>query len=835
MTADQRKKWLNAANLVGCTSTEQYRVKRTKFELPQYDLNMRSNISLAWDNKKKSVISKKEQIAISQSHLRPFIGDGPRGQNILADVFSVPEDIFDLEDLSKVLSYEVWLTQLSENERSLLSQFLPKGSEPDEVIQELLAGDNFHFGNLFLKWGASLCFGKLHPDNILHEEQSAKASKMAYYSDLQKYHKDMIKNLQIWKEQWASYKDSGEDILRKMWRKGILDRKYDNVCNGLKVVARPKKGEKLDRLNFQHDDGAKYMSYIKVSKEQYQRAKSTMKLTSNSIRPRSLTKILRDINVHAQPFEAFEEEERKKLHDYWLQLANKYVSGGFANWRKRQLERQQITQTLGQELRQKLKLPKAILDEEKEDSHDMIPELEDDSQEEILPTMMVNGEADHEMAMAIEGEKGKNDCLIEKQKHNVRENTEDADDSTHIFIQDDCQQQISSLNESPRFTPVVESLNPGYIQNQQYDSPQVKSMEMESHGHNSVADTNEDPFIVSGCPRNQNHVDVSQRDPLPSVSDVWAAVNMCGSYYPSTSESDKYASASEMSLGHLQFIKEQPVRMIDLETDRQDKKDMLYRQPDDMFFFGSYPTQDRDEQIQSLFKGQGNSPYHQEQKTLQLDIQPVANLMMGAAPFSRHFREQTHLSLPLDLRQNRLDDLYMHQNIQGTLYSDGDRYTFPRQEHLPVNVHDCVAVNTVCMSAPSQSHLNGALSQNLYPGESEGRGGSSAFEGAIGLNHSLSSVSKSDQRLHSILTECSELRRGATYDSKQQFIQSEDYGGMGGGMPSTSIMLQRSPNPLHYLSGLEAAPGLKINNLGWTGIPQQNSGLPYIGTWVNHS
>lgn len=36
--------------------------------------------------------------------------------------------------------------------------------------------------------GSSLCFGKLHPDNIIHEEQSRKTSKKAYYSDLQKYH-----------------------------------------------------------------------------------------------------------------------------------------------------------------------------------------------------------------------------------------------------------------------------------------------------------------------------------------------------------------------------------------------------------------------------------------------------------------------------------------------------------------------------------------------------------------------------------------------------------------------------------------------------------------------
>ncbi|CAA2987550.1 Hypothetical predicted protein [Olea europaea subsp. europaea] len=624
MMAEKRKKWLNAASSVGCTSTEQYRVKRTKLELQLYDLNLRSNVSLAWDNKKKSVISNKEQIGISRRHLLPFIGDGPQGQNILADVFSIPQDIFDLEDLSEVLSYEVWQTQLSEKERSLLLQFLPKGADPDKVIQELLEGDNFHFGNLFLKWGASLCFGKLHPDNILHEEQSTKASKMAHYSNLQKYHKDMIKNLQILKEQWASCKDSGDDILQKMWRKDVLDRKDGTVCNGLKVVTRPRKVGKLNKLNVQHDDGAKYMSYIKVSKEQYQRAKSTMKLTSNSIQPRSLTKILGDFNMRALPFEAFEEEEKMKLHDCWLQLALKHVPEGFANWRNRQLERQQLTQTLGPDLGQKLKHRKAILDEEEEDSHDTLPELAaDDSKEEA--TMTVNGEADREITMVIE---------------------------------DHGQQRISSLTESPQFNPVVESLNLGYIQNQQYDISQVKSMDMEFNGHNSIAETNEDQIIVSGCPENLNQVGVSQRDPLPSVSDVWAAVNMCDSYYPSTSENDKYASTNEMSLGHFQFIKEQPGRMIDLETDMQDKKDMLYKQPDDMFFFGSYPTQGRGEQIQSLSKGQVISPYHQEQKKSQLDIQPVANLMMEAAPLSRHFREQTHLSLPLGQRQNKIDEIF---------------------------------------------------------------------------------------------------------------------------------------------------------------------------------
>lgn len=90
------------------------------------------------------------------------------------------------------------------------------------------------------------------------------------------------------------------------------------------------------------------------------------------------------------------------------------------------------------------------------------------------------------------------------------------------------------------------------------------------------------------------------------------------------------------------------------------------------------------------------------------------------------------------------------------------------------------------MSAPSNSHLNGALSQIRCPGESGGHGGSSAIEGAIGLNHGTSSVSKSGQSLHSIVTECKELRRGATNDSMKRFIQSEDCAGMGGECPQTS-------------------------------------------------
>lgn len=94
---------------------------------------------------------------------------------------------------------------------------------------------------------ASLCSGELHPDNVVHKEQSLKAMKKAYYSNVEKYHIEyvvllcpfdtifcnllfcsspsccatsasMIGNLQMWKEKWSSCMDHEVDIVQNIWR-----------------------------------------------------------------------------------------------------------------------------------------------------------------------------------------------------------------------------------------------------------------------------------------------------------------------------------------------------------------------------------------------------------------------------------------------------------------------------------------------------------------------------------------------------------------------------------------------------------------------------------------
>lgn len=62
--------------------------------------------------------------------------------------------------------------------------------------------------------------------------------------------------------------------------------------------------------------------FLQVSKEQHERVKSCMKHAGNSIQPRSLNNVLGSIDtLNVQPFERFEEEEKKKLHNHWLVIS----------------------------------------------------------------------------------------------------------------------------------------------------------------------------------------------------------------------------------------------------------------------------------------------------------------------------------------------------------------------------------------------------------------------------------------------------------------------------------------------------------------------------------
>ncbi|KAK7336172.1 hypothetical protein VNO77_16705 [Canavalia gladiata] len=245
MAADHRRKRLNGVSMITYGSPEQHRTKTKNLGLVRSDLTVKSHISVEWDGNHQRVVAKWEQIGISWRQMRPFVNFVHNAHSVLADVLAIPQEIFGLDSLSEVLSYEVWNTHLLANERNFLMQFLPSDVEPNQVIQELLSGDNIHFGNPFLKWqdlnfifslGASLCAGDLHPDMIVNKEQHLRSEKKAYYSQLHNYHKDMIRFLIKLKERWENCKDPEKEMVQKIWRsKNDVEKRTLSHINGFGV------------------------------------------------------------------------------------------------------------------------------------------------------------------------------------------------------------------------------------------------------------------------------------------------------------------------------------------------------------------------------------------------------------------------------------------------------------------------------------------------------------------------------------------------------------------------------------------------------------------------
>lgn len=872
MAADQRKRRLNGTIVAGCSSREQYRAKKKSLGLPQYDLNMNPHISLEWDNSQKRVVPKREQICLTRRDTNPIIDSVPHCQNIVADVFTIPPEMFELENLKDILSYEVWQTLLSENGRNLLTQFLPNGEDVQNVVQALLAGENFHFGNPFLKWGASLCSGNLHPDTVFHREQCFKANKKSYYSELQKYHHDMIGSLQKMKERWASCKDPEKEFVQSIWRsrklseKNILapesDSKFcdpmenlgatsescswvadDKACssdnqnssmmmggelqkrNGvstcrkgfmmdksrkplsgsddtLKVVARSRKAERVNKRNVHCSDGAKYMSYFKISKKQHQLVMS-MKQSGKSIQSKSLNRVLGDLDgFHVQPYEVYEEEERKKLHNHWLQVATRDLPAAFANWRNRQSQRLEITKSLERELEENLKYLMEG-DEEEEAEED-----EEENSDSVL----------HEQ----DSEGTDQDSTMED------EELDPASFYSHHL------EKIQSLNSSPEVNPIdIDSEDNHIISNPVETCPdvseysricsrEVKPIDIDSEDKRVISKPVVIPPDISEYSRilNPTNVSVSQGVRSSSAIDVWSSVNAPESFYHSTLNPN-YASSSELSLGHPPVIEEHQTRLIDLECDLHEEN---HEEPNNVPF-----TYQNNEPLQSFVKTARIPSYHYEQKQTGLDFQPIANLI-ESRPFltPMPFREQ--LQPPLQ------------QNIPENLYSDGgtSRYFIPRPEHLspPINNTQDWAVN----SLPLQPHSNSGefLNQNWFSGNLQVRNGWSGSEGACVQTQnigSLNNLSNGDGHLFNVLSGATSYN---SLGSSEQFIPTRNFGVMNGGIPCNNNVLPQTSlsHSLDYLNGREtAAASLMANNIGWMGLPHQNSALhdlmgkQYLRSW----
>ena len=134
----------------------------------------------------------------------------------IAETAVLPDDIYGLENLTDVLTMEAWKECLSPTDRCVLRSFLPEGHQNDTVVESLLRGDNFKFGNPALKWGTSICRGEQFPNALLQREQELKSSQSQCYEYLENYRDTLVDTLEELKQLYESCDDNDTNFREKL-------------------------------------------------------------------------------------------------------------------------------------------------------------------------------------------------------------------------------------------------------------------------------------------------------------------------------------------------------------------------------------------------------------------------------------------------------------------------------------------------------------------------------------------------------------------------------------------------------------------------------------------
>ncbi|KAJ0243463.1 Nuclear factor kappa-B-binding protein [Hirschfeldia incana] len=906
MAADQGRKRMSSANVIGFSSREHYRAKRKKLD-DGGALRSGDHISLEWDSNHSRVVSKKEQVGLSLRHLREFVDYVPPRRSLLAQVCPVPRETFQLENLSDVLSSEVWRSCLSDVERDYLQQFLPEGVDVEQVVQQLLDGENFHFGNPFLDWGTSVCSGRAHPDEIVYQEESLRAGKRRYYEDLEKYHNDIIDYLQMLKEKWESCKDPEKAAVKKMWGKSREGNERANGSNCQDLTAasessswneddkpfnsdrtgevrrRPKSSavekeksqspliaqenlvnvgvkarskDKLPKHSIQQTDGAKYMSYLKISKKQYQIVTS-MKQSGKSIQSKALNRILGNINsLDVQPYGVFVEEEQKKLNAHWLQLV-KDLPASYAIWKKLQLQKRDVINSLERELKDKLN-PWV---EDKQQLHPIEKPLLKHDGESLDPNQTGDLAPEVEDSGSLDQVSGKNQSLSKESSSYSDQST----DSGRCLQVGEHPSQVSSPD-------CDNSINMEIVREERYSSLSNRK-DFEANDYSSSINGQslpQAPIPGDANPVGKNYVpeleNASSDDRIPCTSsshgeelqycsggDVWQPVGGTRQSYVGR---QAYTPSDGLSIIHHPEGREEEKNYFtgpDM-PEEVDRRKML--QPRANNSFGSFPSNDQNELLQSLFKGQGVTsgateqlhsllkvPHNEEHK----QIMPIgfhqegSNSLIEGSQFSGQFQHQMVAPQALSQDQPRQVDMYGQGSMPDNIYCDGRGFLMPRPDwnpsvaqigvttQPPLNTGPLLNQNWQFKSMWSNTNGDGCASQSSHNGSERDLNLLRVSTNPEQMIHRASS--SSDQSLFSVLSQCNQLRRSRSAlepeSSNAQVVASGNYEMlMGGGTTQAGSNLAQPTNPLDYLSGSNpAATSLMPDDVVWMNQSRENSGL----------
>ncbi|OVA18221.1 Nuclear factor related to kappa-B-binding protein [Macleaya cordata] len=119
---------------------------------------------------------------------------------------SIPLELYDLPDLTEILSVDSWNNYLTEEERFSLAEYLPALDQGEFMctLKELFSAGNFHFGSPLVQLFNMLKGGLCEPRVAIYHQTLKSLQKRTHYHQLQNYQNSMVASLIQVKDAWKN-------------------------------------------------------------------------------------------------------------------------------------------------------------------------------------------------------------------------------------------------------------------------------------------------------------------------------------------------------------------------------------------------------------------------------------------------------------------------------------------------------------------------------------------------------------------------------------------------------------------------------------------------------
>lgn len=179
--------------------------------------------------------------------------------------FSIPTEIFDLEDLSGILNIDTWNSVLTEKDRFQLSKFLPDMDYEtfSKTLSQLFSGENFHFCRPFNDFFKRMKGGVLNPRVVLSSHGLNHFRRREYYHSLMLYQNCMVRGFTKARDAWENYVGCGiEEKMRVLdTLKNRRDLENDHFISDTEMEI---SGHGLKQIGFDDEDDYDESVNIKI-------------------------------------------------------------------------------------------------------------------------------------------------------------------------------------------------------------------------------------------------------------------------------------------------------------------------------------------------------------------------------------------------------------------------------------------------------------------------------------------------------------------------------------------------------------------------------------------